>query len=140
MRILGLDIGAKRIGVAISDEEQVIARGLVTIERSPDEARRIKEIILEYTVEKIVFGLPIRMDGTMSAQTEKTLAVIENFKSKIPVQFVPWDERLSSKEAERFLLEADISRKKRKKLIDKLAAQIILQDYLNSNNPVETEE
>ncbi|MCD6407911.1 Holliday junction resolvase RuvX [bacterium] len=132
MRILCIDVGEKRIGVAISDEEKIIARGLGTIERGKGEVKKIKEIIEKYNVEKIVFGLPLRLDGSISSQTEKTIAFISKLKEEISLPFIPWDERLSSRQAETILLEADLSRKKRKKLIDKLSAQIILQNYLDS--------
>ena len=134
MRILCLDIGEKRIGVAISDEEALFARGLKSIERDGKEIERIKKLIEEYNVGEIVFGLPLRLDGSMSTQTEKTLSFIENLKKHISLPFIPWDERLTTKQAENILLQADLSRKKRKKLIDKLSAQIILQNYLDSKN------
>ena len=134
MRILCLDIGEKRIGVAISDENCIFARGLKSIERGEKEIDEIKKLVEEYSVEKIVFGLPLRLDGSMSGQTEKTLSFIENLKKYISLPFIPWDERLTTKQAENLLLQADLSRKKRKKLIDKLSAQIILQNYLDSEN------
>jgi len=134
MRVIGLDIGTKRIGVAISDEECIIARGLNSIERNGKEIEKIKEIIKKYNVEKIVYGLPLRMDGSISSQTEVAVSFISKLKEEISIPLLPWDERLSSKQAETILIEADISRKKRKKLIDKLSAQIILQNYLDSKN------
>ena len=134
MRVRGLDIGTKRIGVAISDEECIIARGLNSIERNGKEIEKIKEIIKKYNVEKIVYGLPLRMDGSISSQTEVAVSFISKLKEEISIPLLPWDERLSSKQAETILIEADISRKKRKKLIDKLSAQIILQNYLDSKN------
>jgi len=134
MRIIGLDIGTKRIGVAISDEECIIARGLNSIERNGKEIEKIKELIKKYNVEKIVYGLPLRMDGSISAQTEIVVSFISKLKNEISIPLLPWDERLSSKQAETILIEADISRKKRKKLIDKLSAQIILQNYLDAKN------
>ena len=134
MRIIGLDIGTKRIGVAISDEECIIARGLNSIERDGKEIEKIKEIIKKYNVEKIVYGLPLRMDGSISSQTEVAVSFISKLKEEISIPLLPWDERLSTKQAETILIEADISRKKRKKLIDKLSAQIILQNYLDAKN------
>ena len=135
MRILGIDIGKKRIGVAVSDETYFLARGLSTIERNRKEFKKIKELTVEYEIEKIVFGLPLKLDGSRSSQTEKTLLFVEELKKSISLSFIPWDERLTTKEAEKILIQADLSRKKRKKLIDKLSAQIILQDYLDSQNP-----
>jgi len=134
MRIIGLDIGTKRIGVAISDEECIIARGLNSIERDGKEIEKIKELIKKYNVEKIVYGLPLRMDGSISAQTEIVVSFISKLKNEISIPLLPWDERLSTKQAETILIQADISRKKRKKLIDKLSAQIILQNYLDAKN------
>ncbi|MGC8976633.1 MAG: Holliday junction resolvase RuvX [Candidatus Ratteibacteria bacterium] len=134
MRILCIDVGDKNIGIALSDEENLIARGLGTIKMDDNVLEKIKELIEKYNVGKIVYGLPLRMDGSFSIQTEKTLAFITKLKESIKeVEFVGWDERLTSSLAERFLLSADLSRKKRKKLIDKLSAQIILQNYLDAN-------
>jgi len=134
MRIIGLDIGTKRIGVAISDEECIIARGLNSIERNGKEIEKIKELIKKYNVEKIVYGLPLKMDGSISAQTEIVVSFISKLKNEVAIPLLPWDERLSTKQAETILIEADISRKKRKKFIDKLSAQIILQNYLDAKN------
>jgi len=132
MRILGLDIGTKRIGVAISDESGIIARGLGSIPRNGKEIKKIEEIVDKYKIGKIVYGLPLKMDGTISAQTEIVVSFISKLKQEITISLQPWDERLSSKQAETILIQADISRKKRKKLIDKLSAQIILQNYLDA--------
>jgi len=134
MRVIGLDIGTKRIGMAISDEGCIIARGLNSIERNGKEVEKIKEIIKKYNVEKIVYGLPLKMDGSISAQTEIVASFISKLKKEISIPLLPWDERLSTKQAETILIQADISRKKRKKLIDKLSAQIILQNYLDAKN------
>lgn len=134
MRILCIDFGDKNIGVAVSDEEGIIAKGLGTIKMGENVVNKIKEIVEKYNVNKIVYGLPLRMDGSFSSQTEKTLAFISKLKEEIKnLEFIPWDERLTTSLAERFLLSADLSRKKRKKIIDKLSAQIILQNYLDLN-------
>jgi putative Holliday junction resolvase len=140
MRILCLDVGERRIGVAVSDEGQMLARGLGRVERSGKEIMEIRELAEKYGVESIVYGLPLRMDGSMSAQTEKTVAFIQKLQEEIKVPFLPFDERLSSRQAETILLQADLSRRKRKKHIDKLAAQIILQNYLDSKSEVGAEE
>ncbi|MCX8081865.1 MAG: Holliday junction resolvase RuvX [bacterium] len=132
MRILCLDVGEKRVGVAISDETKTLARGLGRIERGEKEVERIKELIIKYEIESIVYGLPLRMDGSISSQTERTIAFIEKLKKEIEIPFIPFDERLSTQQAETILIEADLSRRKRKKFIDKLSAQIILQNYLDS--------
>ncbi len=132
-RILGLDLGEKRIGVAISDEFHTIARGLGTIEVNGIEHERINELVNQYNVGKIVYGVPLRNDGSLSPHAEKMLSLITRLKGILKnVEFIPWDERMTTIEAENILLMADLSRKKRKKIRDKLAAQIILQSYLDS--------
>lgn len=140
-RVLGLDLGEKRIGVAISDEFRTIARGLGTIEVNGREHEKIKSIAIQYNVGKIVYGVPLKNDGSISSRAEKMLSIITRLKSIIKAEFIPWDERMTSVEAENILLMADLSRKKRKRLRDRLAAQIILQSYLDSlylkNAPIE---
>ncbi|MCM8768572.1 MAG: Holliday junction resolvase RuvX [Candidatus Omnitrophica bacterium] len=133
MRILCLDIGERRIGLAISDETGTLARGLATVERNGKECEHLARIIKENKPGKIVYGLPVRLDGSLSLQTEKTLAFIERLKAIIQLPFIAWDERLTTKEAEAILLQADLSRQKRKRLRDKLSAQIILQSYLEAS-------
>lgn len=132
MRILCLDIGEKRIGVAVSDETGYLARGLATINRDEKSGSTIQKLVEQYEVEKIVFGLPLKLNGEPSSQTGRTVSFVEELKKVVLVPFVSWDERLTTREAEKLLLEADLSRKKRKKLLDKLSAQIILQSYLTA--------
>lgn len=133
MRILGLDIGSKRIGVAISDQTGLIAQALETIySTSPERnVRRIVELISEHDVTEIVLGVPYNMDGSEGPQVQQ----IRNFKDllsgNIDVPLHEWDERLSTVAAERILLEADMSRAKRRKVVDKVAATLILQGYLD---------
>ena len=133
MRVMGLDIGTKRIGVAISDESATIAqaREVVLRKNTRDAIKRITEIANENNVEKIIIGLPVNMDGTLGERAidSKEFALSIGKYSRLEVEL--WDERLSTKEAEDIMIEADISRKKRKQSIDKLAAQIILQSYLD---------
>ncbi|MCL5408973.1 MAG: Holliday junction resolvase RuvX [Candidatus Omnitrophica bacterium] len=133
MKIIGLDLGEKRIGTALADEDGIIASAFEVIECNGKEIERIIEIVNQHEVSRIVYGMPLKMDGSLSPQGEKIIAIIEKLKEKINIMFIPWDERLTSKEAENFLLSANLSRKKRKKIIDKLSAQIILQSYLDSN-------
>jgi len=140
MRILCLDVGERWIGVAVSDEGRMLARGLGRVERGSNEIDKIREIISKYEIDSIVYGLPLRMDGSMSSQTEKTMAFISRLKGEITLPFIPFDERLSSQQAETILLQADLSRRKRKKHIDKLSAQIILQNYLDSKREEDVEE
>ena len=137
MRILGLDYGMKTIGVAISDPFGWTAQGVEIIRRKEEKnlissMARLKEICEQYSVEKIVLGYPKNMNNTLGERVEKT----EYFKNKIETELdiivELWDERLSTIGAERSLLEADLSRNKRKSVIDKMAAVFILQGYLDS--------
>lgn len=137
MRILGLDFGTKTTGVAISDPMGWTAQGLEIIRRQEDEhlkatMKRIEEICMAYKVEKIVLGLPKNMNNTLGERGEKTLLFKEKLENKLKIPVETWDERLSTVAAEQVLLEADMSRKKRKNVIDKLAATIILQNYLDA--------
>lgn len=135
MRVLGLDFGTVRIGVAVSDGLLLTAQGLETIRRCGDTARdieAIKAVMKEYDVTEIVVGLPVSMDGTYSAKTKETLAFVELLAGTVGVPVKTYDERMTTMQAERALLEADMSRAKRKGLKDMLAAQFILQSYLDS--------
>jgi len=136
VRILGLDFGEKTIGVAVSDPFGWTAQGIEIIRRKDENnlkacISRIGEIITEYSVEKIVMGYPKNMNNTISERCEKTEAFKARLEKTFKIQVILWDERLSTIAAERGLLEADISRKKRKQVIDKMAAVFILQGYLD---------
>lgn len=133
MRILGLDVGDRTIGIAISDEMGWTAQGLKTISRNgnKDEISEIKEIVDEYNVKEILVGLPKNMNGSIGPQGERVIKFVEKLKSAFPFPVLLWDERLSTVRANKILLEADLSRRKRKGLRDKLAAQFILQGYLD---------
>lgn len=134
MRIMGLDVGDKTIGVAVSDLLGWTAQGVETIKRTSSKAdlNRIKEIIDEMDVKKIVVGLPKNMNGTIGPQGEKVLKFCEKIKKKFDMEVVLWDERLTTVAAEKMLISADMSRKKRKQVVDKVAAVYILQGYLDS--------
>lgn len=139
MRILGLDFGQKTIGVAISDPFGWTAQGIEIIRRDKEESinksvERIGEIIKQYNVEKIVLGYPKNMNNTIGERGEKTEAFKKKLEKTFNIQIILWDERLSTVGAERSLLEADLSRKKRKNVIDKMAAVFILQGYLDCNS------
>lgn len=131
-RIMGLDVGDKTIGVAVSDLMGLTAQGVKTIKRvgKKKDIEELKAIIKEKQVNKIVSGLP-NMNGTLGAQGEKVIKFCELVKAETGIDVEFWDERLSTVAAERSLLEADVSRQKRKKVIDMLAAVIILQGYLD---------
>lgn len=134
MRIMGLDVGDKTIGVAVSDPMGWTAQGIEVIRRTSldKDLTRLGEIIETYQVEKIVVGFPRNMDGSVGPQAMKVEGFIENLSTLIELPIIRWDERLSTMGAERSLLEADLSRAKRKKVIDKMAAVFILQGYLDS--------
>ena len=133
-RIMGLDIGDKTIGVAVSDLMGLTAQGVTTIKRvgKKKDIEAIKQIIAEKQVNKIVSGLPKNMNGTVGPQGEKVQKFCELLKEEtnLPIEF--WDERLSTVAAERSLIEGNVRRANRKKVIDMLAAVIILQGYLDS--------
>jgi putative Holliday junction resolvase len=135
MRLMGLDIGSQIIGVAISDELGFTAQGLKTIQRKirGEELDELAAIISQFGISRVVVGLPKNMNGTLGKQAEIVLRWIETFQKKIPINVVTWDERLSTVGASKVLLEANVSRKKRKKVIDKLAAVLILQGYLDQS-------
>ncbi|TKI72095.1 Holliday junction resolvase RuvX [Lysinibacillus mangiferihumi] len=138
MRIMGLDVGSKTVGVAISDALGWTAQGIETVKI--DEANgefgidRIAELVKEYTITEFVVGFPKNMNNTVGPRGEAS----ENYKKlleetfSLPVKL--WDERLTTMAAERMLIAADVSRKKRKQVIDKMAAVMILQGYLDSKN------
>jgi putative holliday junction resolvase len=136
MRIMGLDIGSHTIGVAMSDELGMTAQGLKTIKRKSmeEDLREIKTIISKFEIEKVVAGLPKNMDGTLGKGTEAVFRWIQAFKERIHLPVVTWDERLTTVEATKILLEADLSRRKRKRVIDKVAAVLILQGYLDHSS------
>lgn len=138
MRILGLDLGTKTLGVAISDEMGWTAQGIETIKI--DEAGgdfglgRLSEIVSQYGTDKIVLGFPKNMNGTVGPRGEASQSFAKVLENTYNVPVVLWDERLSTMAAEKMLISADVSRQKRKKVIDKMAAVMILQGYLDSLN------
>lgn len=134
-RTLALDLGDKYIGIAISDLSGTIAGGLPTLTRSTLEKDMlyVKNLIEEQNVKVVVLGLPINMDGSYGKAVDKTNEFAEELKKHTDAKIEFLDERLTTAIAERVLISADTSRAKRKKVIDKLAATIILQDYLNSH-------
>lgn len=134
MRIMGLDVGSKTIGVAVSDDMGWTAQGVTTIIRKnlDSDLEELRKLIGQYNPLEIVVGLPKNMDGTIGKQAEEMLALTKIMKKSLNIHVIAWDERLSTVAANRFLLEADLSRKKRKKVINKMAAVFILQGYLDS--------
>ena len=133
MRIMSLDVGSRTIGIACSDALLMTAQGIETIRRTSLEKdfNRVQELIAEYEVHELVVGMPKNMNGTKGERAEKTEEFVEKMKEVIDLPVSYWDERLSTVMAERQLIAADVSRKKRKSVIDKMAAVVILQGYLD---------
>ncbi|MEH7250534.1 Holliday junction resolvase RuvX [Neobacillus niacini] len=138
MRIMGLDVGSKTVGIAISDELGWTAQGLKTLKIDEEKNKfgfeEIGQIIKEYGISQVVIGLPKNMNGSIGPRAEASKRYAEQIEDRFFVSTILWDERLTTMAAERVLLEADVSRKKRKKVIDKMAAMMILQGYLDSKN------
>ena len=140
MKKIALDVGDKTIGVAVSDALNITAQGITTIERVGirKDAGKVMDLIREYDCDTVVIGLPKKLDGTDSPQTEKVYEFKTMLENKMKssgmgnVHIVFYDERLTTVMAEKVLIEADLRRNKRKKVIDKQAAVIILQSYLDS--------
>ena len=137
MRIMGLDFGAKTVGVAICDPLGLTAQGIETITRKQENKlrqtlARIEELIEEYKVEKIVLGFPKHMNNDVGERAEKTLEIKEMLERRTGLLVELWDERLTTVSAERVLIETNVRRENRKQYIDKIAAVFILQGYLDS--------
>lgn len=135
-KVLGLDVGSKTIGIAISDAFGWTAQGLTTIyweEPNYDLVENeLRELIEEHEIEKVVVGFPKNMNGTIGPRGEASQEFASFLENTFPVKTILWDERLTTMAAEKVLLEGDVSRAKRKKVIDKMAASMILQGYLDS--------
>ena len=139
MRIMGLDYGSKTVGVAISDELLLTAQGREIIRRKEENKlrrtlARIEELIQEYGVEKIVLGLPLNMDQTPSERSQLCLEFKDKIERRTGIPVIMWDERLTTVEADEIMDEAGIRGKDRKEYVDMVAAQIILQDYLDNTD------
>lgn len=136
MRVMGLDVGSKTVGIALSDELGWTAQGLKTLHINEEKQefgfKEIGQLITEYQVSQVVVGLPKNMNGTIGPRGEASKQYAAEIERRFGVSAILWDERLTTMAAERVLLEADLSRKKRKKVIDKMAAVMILQGYLDS--------
>ena len=137
MRILGLDYGSKTVGVAVSDQLGLTAQAVETIWRKQENhlrqtLARIDELAAEYQVERIVLGYPKNMNNTIGERAEKALEFQQMLEKRTGLQVIMWDERLTTVEANRTLMEASVRRENRKKYLDQLAAVFILQGYLDS--------
>ena len=142
MRILGVDLGDKRIGLAISDPLGFTAQGLKTLERKKgvDELNTIKLLCEERGVEECVIGLPLRLNGEIGERAKIVMAWVQDLEKRIPCPVRTWDERLTSREAQRLMIQQDLSRRKQKSRSDELSAILILQNYLEYRRSVSASE
>ncbi len=131
-RILGLDVGSRRIGVAVSDPLGITAQGLETLERRNKkyDFEYLRRLIRQYEIKEIVVGLPLRMSGAEGTQSEKMRAFADDLAKRFGLPVHLWDERLTSAEANRFLRETELSIEKRGKAVDRMAAVLILQGWM----------
>lgn len=137
MRKMGLDYGTKTVGVAISDALGLTAQGIETIQRKEENKlrrtlARIEELVSEYEVDKLVLGFPKHMNNDIGERAKKSLEFKDMLERRTGLEVIMWDERLTTVEAERTLIEGNVRREKRKQYIDKIAAVFILQGYLDS--------
>lgn len=138
MRILALDVGTRTIGVAVSDELGITANGIATIRRKDIEYDKAElgKIIERYAPSEILVGIPYRSDGGVGKRGQEIMKFADILKGAFDLPVIYWDESFSTADAERFLISADVGRKKRKQVIDKMAAVYILAEYLESRRPV----
>ena len=133
-RTLALDFGDRRIGMALSDPTGLTARPLMTLTRTgrDDDMRAILEVVRRHEVRRIVVGMPLDMSGRRGKRARITASFMDRVRSAVGLPVIPWDERLTTVQAERILLEGDVSRARRREVIDQVAAVIVLQAYLDS--------
>jgi putative Holliday junction resolvase len=141
MRYLGLDVGDVRIGIALSDESATIAGGLPTLTRvgPRKDVKAVAALVREHEAGELVVGLPRRLDGSVGIQAQKVLDFMDAVRAAVKVPVVAWDERFTSALAQQTLLEGDVSRKGRKGAVDKVAAILILQNYLDYRKVADAE-
>lgn len=133
MRLLGLDVGDKRIGIALSDESATLASGLATLQRvgPRKDLKAIAALVREHEAAGVVVGLPRSLDGSLGPQAQKVLQFMDELRPVVKVPVVSWDERFTSAVATQALIEGGVSRRDRKQVVDKVAATLILQSYLD---------
>lgn len=134
MRILAIDYGQKRVGVAVSDPLGITAQGLPTIEGASSKAlvQAIASLVSEWQVREVVVGFPVNMDGSLGPKALETGQFIERLKAVLSVPVTRWDERLTSREAGRLMIEEGLSRQKQRQQSDRIAATLILQNFLEA--------
>jgi putative Holliday junction resolvase len=141
VRHLGLDVGDKLIGVALSDETATLASGLETIRRvgPRKDVKAIVDLVRAHDAVEVVVGLPRKLDGSLGPQAQKVIAFMESLRAAVKVPVVPWDERFTSVVANQALIEGERSRRERRALVDKVSAILILQNYLDYRKLAEAE-
>jgi len=141
MRYLGLDVGDRTIGAAVSDPSGTLASGLATVRRvgPRKDLKAVAVLVRRHEAGEIVVGLPRSLDGSIGVQAQKVLSFMDDLRPLVKVPVVPWDERFTSVMAEQALIEANVSRKNRKAVVDKVAAILILQNYLDYRKLAEAE-
>ena len=133
-RILGLDIGTVRIGLALSDPLGITAQPLETIQRKKcDPIERIREIVEEYSISKLVIGNPLTLNGKSSFASEKVAEFVEKLQKCLQLECILWDERMTTAQAEKLMISSGVRRQKRRESIDQVASAIILQSYLDAH-------
>jgi putative Holliday junction resolvase len=141
MRYLGLDVGDRAIGVALSDETATLASGLETIRRvgPRKDVKAVAGLAKRHEAEEVIVGLPRRLDGSIGPQAQKVLAFIDDLRPAVRGRVVAWDERFTTAVAQRALIEGDVSRRDRKAVVDKVSAILILQSYLDYRKVADAE-
>jgi putative Holliday junction resolvase len=141
-RILALDVGHKRIGVALSDPLHITAQGLMTLARRSlaQDLKSISDLVERHDVQAIVVGLPVRLNGSLGPEAASVQQFIDELKRAVALPVYPWDERFTSAQAEQALLEGKVRRAKRKTLRDQVAATLLLQNYLDAQTRPSPEE
>ena len=132
MRVMALDVGEKTVGIALSDELGITVSPRETLRRDGSELDRLAGIVTQDAVGEIVVGLPISLNGTLGPSAQKVLELVAQLRERFTIPVVTWDERLTTAEAEKILLAADTRRAKRRKVIDQVAAALILEGYLRN--------
>lgn len=138
-RIVGIDYGKKRIGIALSDERKILARGLQTLlaeKKTEATIDKMLAALAPFSVQEIVVGLPLKMSGQIGLSGDEVQHFVDLLRQKTAIPVVLWDERLTTVQAERSLKEGNLSRKKRSLVVDQVAAIILLQSYLDSLTPI----
>lgn len=135
-RLVGLDVGTKRFGIAVSDPLKMFAspHSVIKVDHDKEALKGVVRVCAEQEAETLVVGLPLNMDGTCGPAAERVEAFVEKLRRRVDVPIVLWDERLSTKTAEAALIEADTRRARRKALVDKIAAQVLLQHYMDAHH------